>query len=584
MEEKKKATSKTSTKKTTKKNTTKKESSTKKETKKKLTEKELLDELELEDEEVREQIIKRKNGKNDFDSGMSLGTKIAIVVVILVITILIILKGCVKTEYKVKFDTDGGTEISEQVVKKNEKASVPSDPTKEGYEFIGWYVGDEKYDFDSKVNSNLVIKAKWESINNAEVTGIELDQAELAIMPGDTAPLIAALKPDNAKQTKLVWSSDNEEAATVDENGLVTAKKNGKAVITVKTQDGAFEAKCTVVVSDNVVKVTAIDLNESAITIGVDESKKITASITPNDATNKGITWTSKDSSIATVNSNGVIVGKKEGTTTVTAKTKDGDYEARVNVTVKKISVTDISLNKTSLNLVEGNSSTLSATVLPKNAADRTVTWKSDNTSVATVDKNGKVTAVKEGTANIVVTSNDGNKKAECKVTVSKPVAVTGVKFDKTAVSIEEGKTAKITATVLPTNAANRNVRWSNSNSNVATISNGVITAKSVGTTTITVTTVDGEYTATCEVTVTEKPATYVMTLEGIKQEGTSAIAQYSVSFTRNGSPFTGYTGYNYNGKKSKSNTIAVGEVDTSVTNATITVNGQSFPATVTYK
>ncbi|MCQ2138224.1 MAG: Ig-like domain-containing protein [Bacteroidales bacterium] len=165
--------------------------------------------------------------------------------------------------------------------------------------------------------------------------------------------------------------------------------------------------------------------------------------------------------------------------------------------------VAGISLNKTSMTLTEGATQTLTATITPSNATNKNVTWFSSNTSVATVDANGKVTAVKAGTATITAKTADGGKTATCTVTVSAAtVAVTGISLNRSSYTMDIGGTMTLTATVLPSNATNKTVSWSTSNSSVATVSNGVVTAKGAGTATITAKTADGNKTASCSITV----------------------------------------------------------------------------------
>ena len=161
-------------------------------------------------------------------------------------------------------------------------------------------------------------------------------------------------------------------------------------------------------------------------------------------------------------------------------------------------------MDKTSYEMTEGDEFTLTATVNPENATNKNVSWSSSNTSVANVD-NGKITALKAGTATITVKTEDGNKTATCEVTVNAKVyPVTGVTLDKTSYEMTEGDEFTLTATVNPENATNKNVSWSSSNTSVATVDNGKVTALKAGTATITVKTDDGGKTATCEVSVRE--------------------------------------------------------------------------------
>ncbi|MCR5463421.1 MAG: Ig-like domain-containing protein [Bacteroidales bacterium] len=184
------------------------------------------------------------------------------------------------------------------------------------------------------------------------------------------------------------------------------------------------------------------------------------------------------------------------------------------------VSVTGVSLNKTSLSLVEGGSESLTATVSPDNATNKAVSWKSSDTGVATVDGSGKVTAVKAGSATITVTTTDGSKTATCSVTVtSKTVSVTGVKLDNDKLELKAGETAQLTATVDPSNASDKSLEWTSSDAKIATVdASGKVTAVGIGSATITVKTKDGGKTATCAVTV-DRVAVEGVTVDPVKAE-----------------------------------------------------------------
>ena len=169
------------------------------------------------------------------------------------------------------------------------------------------------------------------------------------------------------------------------------------------------------------------------------------------------------------------------------------------------MSVTNITLSSESISLVEGDSETLTATVSPSNATNKKVIWTSTDGSIASVD-NGRVTALKPGNTTIKAKSDDGGKTATCQVTVkAKVYNVESVSLDKTNITLTEGDSETLTATVYPDNATNKNVSWKSSNTSVATVNNGVVTAIKAGTATITVTTEDGRKTASCQVIVDAK-------------------------------------------------------------------------------
>ena len=170
----------------------------------------------------------------------------------------------------------------------------------------------------------------------------------------------------------------------------------------------------------------------------------------------------------------------------------------------KSTSVTGVSVNRSSITLEVGSSETLKASVAPATAANKAVSWSSSDTGVATVDSDGKVTAVKVGSATITVTTTDGSKTASCTVTVNeKAIPVTGVTLNSKSVEIGRGDNLQLKATVSPSNATNQKITWESSNTNIATVSeSGVIDALALGKVTITAYTENENIKATCEVNV----------------------------------------------------------------------------------
>ena len=350
----------------------------------------------------------------------------------------------------------------------------------------------------------VTVKAKAVS-----VTEVTLDKTELTLTEGETETLTATVKPDNADNRKVTWSSDKTEVATVDGAGKVTAVKAGEAVITVTTEDGGKTATCKVTVKAKAVNVTEVTLDKTELTLTEGETGTLTATVKPDNADNRKVTWSSDKTEVATVDGAGKVTAVKPGEAVVTVTTEDGGKTATCKVTVKAkaVNVTDVTLDKTELTLTEGETETLTATVRPDNADNRKVTWSSDKTEVATVDGAGRVTAVKSGEAVVTVTTEDGGKTATCRVTVkAKVVNVTEVTLDRTELTLTEGETETLTATVKPDNADNRKVTWSSDKTEVATVGgDGRVTAVKAGVAVVTVTTEDGGKTATCKVTVKAK-------------------------------------------------------------------------------
>ena len=277
-------------------------------------------------------------------------------------------------------------------------------------------------------SKKLLIKSRQlEKLNTGQivgVSGITLNKTALNLTIGASESLVATISPSNATNKDVKWTSSNTNVATVDTTGKVTGVSAGSATITVKTKDGAKIATCNVTVKNSVIPVTGVTLNKTALSLVTGTSESLVATISPSNATNKDVEWTSSNTNVATVDTTGKVTGVSAGSATITVKTKDGSKVATCNVTVKNpvISVTGVTLNKTALNLVTGASESLIATISPSNATNKNVEWTSSNTNVATVDTTGKVIGVSSGSATITVKTKDGAKVATCNVTVKNPV------------------------------------------------------------------------------------------------------------------------------------------------------------------
>ncbi|MET3290435.1 UNVERIFIED_CONTAM: uncharacterized protein YjdB/alpha-tubulin suppressor-like RCC1 family protein [Brevibacillus sp. OAP136] len=256
--------------------------------------------------------------------------------------------------------------------------------------------------------------------------------------------------------------------------------------------------------------VTGVTLDKTKVSVQVNESLQLTATVQPPDAANKNVSWASADPKIVTVDTNGKITGIKVGTTTVTVTTEEGNFTATCEIEVKPapipiIKVTGVTLDKTSMTLKVNETGQLNATVRPADATDKTVRWSTANSSIATVNANGTVTANARGKTTITVTTNDGNYQAICEVTVIQAIPVTGVTLDPTSMTLGIGQSKKLTETVSPAEATDKAVTWSTTDRRIATVdADGTVTAVAPGKTTITVTTNDGQFQATCLVTVVE--------------------------------------------------------------------------------
>ena len=279
----------------------------------------------------------------------------------------------------------------------------------------------------SEVNSNQNKSSlSQKSLTSIKPTKVTLDSKKLQLNTGSTITLTPTIFPSNATNQSVTWKSNNTKIASVDLDGVITGIKNGKTIITVTTVDNKKTAKCVVTVKTaSIINVTGINLNEENISMNVGDSDILTVTITPDNATNQNITWSSSDESIVTVNSEGEIEGISSGDATITATTKDGNKKATCEITVVAVeddipivNVESVSLDRKIISMKVGENETLTAIVNPNDATNKNLIWDSSNESVLTVDQSGRIVAVSYGTSDVTVTSIDGNKTDICKVTV----------------------------------------------------------------------------------------------------------------------------------------------------------------------
>lgn len=326
-----------------------------------------------------------------------------------------------------------------------------------------------------------------------QIESISFEKDEYKIDQHSTLTLLPVIVPENATERTLTWTSSNPAIATVDENGTVTAKEAGTTTITVTTSNGKT-ATCEVTV---VVPVEKVELNKKDLTLNKGANDTLIATITPEDASEKTLTWTSSDESVATVDENGKVTAIGVGTATITVSCNGKTATCKVTVVIP---VEKVELNKNSLTLNVGNEEALIATITPENATDKTLTWTSSNEKVATVDNNGKVIAIGVGTTTITVSCN--GQTATCKVEVKSPII--SVSLNETSKTLNKGSSFILEATIDPINTTDdKTLTWTSSNESVATVKDGTVTAIGAGNATITVTTSNGK-TATCEVKVVD--------------------------------------------------------------------------------
>lgn len=384
----------------------------------------------------------------------------------------------------------------------------------------------------SAENSNVSNTCKVGVYNRP--TNVTLSPSNATIAVGDTVMIKEYLTPSDAKnEDSDPWWSLNTNIATVSSYGRVTGVSKGSTQIRYEYRTGPSTTKyayINITVTDDTEPVTGINVSPSTATIGSGGGQTtLTATVSPSNATNKTVTWTSSDTSISTVNSNGVVTGVNPGTATITGTTSDGGYTDTCVVTVQPIAVTGITLDKHSVsNVGNGDVISFTATISPANASNTGITVNPAGGTYTDLVRNGNVWTFNfrveqsSGTASVSVRTTDGNKTDTCTISIISTVAVTGISLNKSSLSLSSGNTSQLVATVTPSNATNKTVNWSSSNTSVATVnSSGLVTAISNGNATITATTSSGGYTATCNVSV-------VTPVTGITLSDSSTTIKYS--------------------------------------------------------
>ena len=320
---------------------------------------------------------------------------------------------------------------------------------------------------------------------------------------GDTFEITRTIVADGEWEDFYYYGVSDPDVLEVLDDGRIYAKGVGYSQVYIYEPDKPNNPKASASITVKAIPVSSVTLNKDSVSFEVGDTDKLTATVLPENAGDKTINWSSSNTNVVTVDSQGNLKGIGVGVATIYARSNaDRNISAtcRVVVNAKTIPVTGISLNKTSITLVEKKNETLTATITPSDATNKTITWTSSDPTIATVSSTGKVTAKKKGTATITATTNNG-KKATCTVTVTE-IPVTSITLSKTSVDLIVGKSTSISATVLPVDAANKEVTWTSSNSSIASIEDKIITAHKAGTATITATTSNG-LKATCTVTVT---------------------------------------------------------------------------------
>lgn len=382
-----------------------------------------------------------------------------------------------KISTRFKVNVTGQTVFTEMATSNNNQ----SNNVVQGIPFVN--ISDEANDTGYDMEDNSYIG----------VVSVDINAPKNELKVGEKIRFKSTVSPNNATNTKVSWSSSDESIAIVDQNGNVQALRPGTTDISVKTQDGNKTSFITILVIGNSNATTNLSVNKKSTTIKLWKSEVLSASITPEGTSNMKFKWTSSKPNVATVDQNGKVTGLSTGMTVITVQSADGKLKDTcvVYVSNDKTMVTNIKLNKTNINLGNGMTTKLVATVEPKDATEQQVVWSSSNPKIVSVDQKGNIKALQVGKATITATSSNG-LQAQCTVNVPS-VKITKITLNKSSAQIIKGKTFNIKTSITPVNAANKSLSYTSSNDKIASVdSNGVIRANNLGTVTIKVRAKDG--------------------------------------------------------------------------------------------
>lgn len=343
--------------------------------------------------------------------------------------------------------------------------------------------------------------------NYIQVESMTLSETSFELGLGNSKQLFTTVKPDNASSKSVRWESSDNSIASVNQEGIVTAIKEGTVTITATSRDNSdIKASCTVISKYYHAEKVKINKADEQVRIEIEKSYNLSAIVEPELAPQQVI-WSSSDEKIATVSQNGVVSAHKLGTAIITATSADRtDVKDSCEIEVFKYDVESLVLDKKELNILVHTTGELSAEIGPENATYKDYVWSSSDESVATVDQNGVINALKVGKTTIMVISVDNEDiKDSCEVTVFK-YDVENIILNTTELNLFVDTFETLSVTIEPENATYKDYVWTSSDENVAIISDeGVVTAVNGGDAEITVTSVDNpEVKAVCKITVTQ--------------------------------------------------------------------------------
>ena len=388
----------------------------------------------------------------------------------------------------------------------------------------------------------------------------------------------------NTKNTNPIikWKSDDTSVASVNDEGFIKAEGEGVTSIIAEYTENSkkYRNACVVTVTEKVVKLESIRLSQKEINMKKGGTFLIEISISPKDAKISKFIFESSDTDVATVNEIGKISAVGVGTAVITVKNEDGSVSETMSVNVSNDEKTVTVIEPTSVEIIGftngltvGKTTQAIPNVSPNSATNKSVTWKSSNTKIAKVDKNGVVTGISAGTCIITATTSN-NITASKEITVSpntipvEKITISG----STSITMKVGGTKYLKYTISPSNASNMKVTYKSSNPGVVFVdSNGIMAGVGAGTAQITITTQDGGKTAVANITVTAADASGTSSSSSNSSSSSSSSSNSnssSSSSSSNSSSYSDYSSYNYTTDSSTYNYNSYEDTTTNTCNA----------------
>jgi uncharacterized protein YjdB len=349
----------------------------------------------------------------------------------------------------------------------------------------------------SNESRSTVLGTKVVSVSGqiVKVSGITLSGNDITTDKG-TSTITPTISPANATEQGVTWQVSDLTKASIDENGVLTAKKDGSVTVTATTKEAGSTIFGTITINltNQIINVTEIIVSGNNIS-SIPGTSTIQATVYPVDATEKGVTWSVNDESIASIAADGILTAIKNGTVIVTATTKEVGSAIlgtkSIIITGAVVLVSEITVSGNDISTDKGTS-LMTATVLPAEATETGVTWSIDNSDIASIDQTGLLSAIKNGTVNVTATTKEsGSTIAGSKsiVLTNQITKVTGISVSGNTITSIPGST-QMSVEVLPLDATELGVSWSVNDQTLASIdAMGVLTALAEGTVTVTATT-----------------------------------------------------------------------------------------------